>query len=124
MSPAEWIRRGAAALTLLRGGAAEEPASPAGEDDCRRGRRAPGRGCDHRGCDSVPLTELATGETATVTCLEDTASPGARQLAALGILPGTRVRPLQRSPAWVLRVGYSELALDRELAALVRVRRD
>lgn len=119
MSPADWLRRGAAALTVLRGGRTD------GEDPCRSGRRAPDPGCSAHGeCDSVPLTSLDAGETATVTCLEDTASMAARHLTALGILPGARIRAIQRSPAWILRVGYSELALDRELAARVRVRRD
>jgi DtxR family Mn-dependent transcriptional regulator/ferrous iron transport protein A len=39
----------------------------------------------------------------------------------LGILPGIPVRLVQAYPAYVLRVGFAEIALDFELARLVRV---
>lgn len=124
MSPAAWIRRGF--LALVAGGAPDGPADAAAEE-CLEGRHVPGPGCDGRGCDSVRLTELEVGEAATVTCLEDAASARARSLVALGVLPGVRVTALQRRPAWVLELGEtgsSELALDRELASMVRVRRN
>ncbi len=76
--------------------------------------------CDD--CDSTPLTELASGEQATIACLDAEAGAVAK-LAALGILPGVRVRLVQRYPAYVFRVGYGEVAIDEALAATVHVRR-
>ncbi len=88
--------------------------------DCPVGIPVPEGGrCDD--CDSTPLTALATGEEATVSCLEAEGAAVAK-LAALGILPGTRVRLVQRYPAFVFRLGYAEVAIDSALASLVRVR--
>lgn len=76
--------------------------------------------CDD--CDSAPLTSLAPGEEVTVACLEADGSAMAK-LAALGILPGVRLRLVQRYPAYVFRLGFGEVAVDSALASLVRVRR-
>ncbi len=76
--------------------------------------------CDD--CDSALLTTLAPGQEATVACLEAEGSALAK-LAALGILPGVRVRLVQRYPAFVFRLGFGEVAIDSALAQLVRVRR-
>lgn len=92
---------------------------------CVGGAPVPGEErCGHADCDSEPLTVLRPGQSATVTCLRDPASPRTYKLAALGILPGTRVELLQRYPVFVLRMGYTELALDAELAARVRIQPD
>jgi DtxR family Mn-dependent transcriptional regulator len=73
-------------------------------------------------CDSELLTELAAGDVATVSCLD--ADGGAMaKLASLGILPGARVRMVQRYPVYVFRLGWGEVAIDEGLASLVRVRR-
>ena len=45
----------------------------------------------------------------------------AARLAALGVLPGVPLRLVQDYPAYVVRMGFAELALDRSLASLVRV---
>jgi len=37
-------------------------------------------------------------------------------------VPGVRVRLLQRFPSFVIAVGYTHLALDRESASLIQVR--
>lgn len=112
MSPVEWIRQGLGALIPRLWGR-----------DCPRGLPVPVAGpCDD--CDSVRLTELAEREAARVSCLEEPGGGVALRLAAAGILPGTEVRLVQRWPAYVVRVGFSELALDREAAAHVRVRRE
>ena len=42
----------------------------------------------------------------------------------LGVLPGVRLRVVQRSPAWVLRMGRTEIALDDALASRIRVLTD
>lgn len=44
-----------------------------------------------------------------------------RKLSVLGIVPGVQVRLLQRFPTFVVQVGYSQVALDRQLARLVQV---
>lgn len=80
--------------------------------------------CGAIDCDSVRLTALPEGQAARVTCLEDPGGPAARTLAAIGVLPGVAVVLVQRSPAFVFRVGHAEFAVDAELAAHIRVRRE
>jgi len=80
--------------------------------------------CSEAHCTAIPLTGLQPGDGGTVTCLHQPEDPHTFKLVALGILPGTRVDIVQRSPAFVLRVGYAELALDKELAGRVRIRPD
>lgn len=45
-----------------------------------------------------------------------------RRLMALGLVPGTEVSVLRNKPGVVVRVGRSELAIDRETAARIKVR--
>lgn len=111
MNPREWIE------ARLRG------SRRTGTDRCEDGERAfRYEECEGSGCDSVRLTELPAGTRATVTCLEDAGAPASRTLAAIGILPGEGLTLLQRYPAYVLRVGFSEFALDGEMASRIRVR--
>ena len=75
-------------------------------------------------CDSVRLSTLAEGQAARVTCLEDPGGGPGRKLAALGVLPGVAIVLVQRSPAFVFRMGHAEFAVDAELAGHIRVRPD
>lgn len=77
--------------------------------------------CDSGCCPSHPVTTLANGSSGVVSCLTDPEHPRAARLASLGILPGVPVRLVQKYPAYVLRVGFAEIALDHEMARLVRV---
>ncbi|GMV03999.1 MAG: hypothetical protein AMXMBFR53_02810 [Gemmatimonadota bacterium] len=77
--------------------------------------------CDSGCCPSHPVTTLETGAAGVVSCLTDPDHPRAARLASMGILPGVPVRLVQKYPAWVLRVGFAEIALDTEMAKLVRV---
>lgn len=72
-------------------------------------------------CASRSLTELHIGDEARITCLDAAHSSVAAKLAAMGILPGTKIRLVRRQPAYVFRIDYAEFAVDSELAALIRV---
>ncbi|HSJ24387.1 MAG TPA: FeoA family protein [Longimicrobiales bacterium] len=72
-------------------------------------------------CDSVCLTEMRSGETCSVACLQDPASAAACRLAALGVLPGAELEVVQAGAACVFRMGNAEFAVDRQLAQQVRV---
>jgi Fe2+ transport system protein FeoA len=61
------------------------------------------------------------GQRACVTCLEQSDSAAAARLGALGVLPGIELEVVQRFPAFVLRMGYAEIAIDEGLASAVRV---
>lgn len=77
--------------------------------------------CEVGCCPSHPVTTLAEGGIGVISCLTDPEHPGTGRLASMGLLPGVPVRLVQRYPAFVLRIGYAEIALDTELAGLVRV---
>ena len=77
--------------------------------------------CESACCPSHPVTTLKEGDVGVVSCLTDPDHPRAARLASLGILPGIPVKLVQRYPAYVLRVGFAEIALDEDLARLVRV---
>jgi len=77
--------------------------------------------CESSCCPSHPVTEMAVGDAGIVSCLTDPGHPRAARLAALGVLPGVPLRLVQAYPAFVVRLGFAELALDTDLARLVRV---
>ena len=113
MTPIDWLRKQVLA----------EPAHSWAEG-CPAGLPVPGaERCAAADCESVPLTALAEGERGRVTCLEQPGSPAAMTLTALGALPGVDVELVQRNPAFVFRIGHTDLAVDEGLARCVRVRR-
>lgn len=113
MSLPEWIRAGLRALGVRGWGAGCPDGRPVPEEDR----------CAALDCDSIRLTALTVGESGTVSCLEDPGSGPTAKLAAMGVLPGVRLVLVQRYPAFVFRIGHSELAVDGGLAGRIRVRR-
>ncbi len=71
----------------------------------------------------VPLTELEPRQAATIAYLRTDNREALQKLIAIGALPKTELRLLQRSPALVLQLGRSQFAIDQELASHVYVRR-
>ena len=91
-------------------------------DTCLAGAPVPDEHiCAALHCTSRALTELRVGDEARITCLDTAHSTVAAKLASMGILPGTKVRLVRRTPAYVFRIDYAEFAVDKELAALIRV---
>lgn len=95
------------------------------DESCVAGAPLPDdTGCAGTDCASLSLTELQIGRPAVISCLEQPSSREARKLVALGVLPGVRLRLMQRYPAYVIRLGHTELAVDTAMAALIRVYSD
>lgn len=70
----------------------------------------------------MPLVDLAAGLPAVIA--EVLSPPGRRnRLAAYGLVRGTAIRVLQRTPALVVAVDGTELALDPRIGHEIRVRR-
>lgn len=114
MTAVQWLRRWLGAAASVRGWA----------DDCPAGLPVPEPvRCAAADCDSIPLTALAPGEWACVTCLAQPDGRAAAALSALGVLPGVELELIESFPAFVFRIGYAELAVDDALAGIVRVRR-
>jgi DtxR family Mn-dependent transcriptional regulator/ferrous iron transport protein A len=72
--------------------------------------------------EDVPLTALRPGEKAVVAALPAARSDLVR-LLAFGILPGVAVEILQSFPVYVLAVGHTVLAIDKQIASRIIVGR-
>ena len=102
---AAWLRR---LLARRRAGAAPRPAAVA--------RRTSIGGA------GVSLAQMQPGQTAEV--LEIASNDASRlvRLSALGVAPGSALTLEQRFPAYLIRVGETQLSLDEEVAQEIRVR--
>lgn len=68
----------------------------------------------------IPLASLSPGEKAVVVALPAGRKNLAR-LLAFGILPGTTVEVLQTFPVYVIAIGHTRLAIDKEIASMIMV---
>lgn len=95
---------------------------------CPHGNPIPrGECCQQRVVDSRPLVmpaaELRPGEEATVAYVGSRSRERIDRISSLGIAPGIEVRLVQRQPTFVLRLGETQLALDKEIVKDIYVRR-
>lgn len=73
---------------------------------------------------SVSLTELKTGEEATVMKIKTGDKQKLRKLTAFGIMPGVSISVIQKYPAVVIQIGFTQVALDNEIASEILVNTD
>ncbi len=71
----------------------------------------------------VPLTEFRSGEEGTIAYIHTEDHKKMQKLMAMGVLPGNRIILLQTFPSYIFRVGYSEFAIDTNLAREIFVRK-
>lgn len=64
----------------------------------------------------VPLTELKSNEEGKIVYIQTEDSKKMQKLLAMGVLPGNRICLMQSFPSYIFRVGYSEFAIDAEMA--------
>ncbi len=69
------------------------------------------------------LTELSPGQSGCVVRLlrENGSGRHFMKLMAMGIYPGANLELLRRSPTYVFRSGYSQFAIDADLAHMVLI---
>lgn len=70
-----------------------------------------------------PLLDLRLGEQARIVFITPKALGSLDRIATLGVVPGASIRLRQKRPSVVLEVGQTTIALDRQIAADVYVRR-
>jgi len=63
-----------------------------------------------------PLSRLRSGETGTIVRIALTSPERLVKLSSLGVMPGVKVTLVQRSPAVVLQIAETSIALDAEVA--------
>ncbi len=71
----------------------------------------------------VPLTELNPGEEGEIAYIQTEDNKKMQKLMAMGVLPGNRIRLQQRFPSYIFSVGFSEFAIDTNMAREIFVRR-
>lgn len=75
------------------------------------------------GQEAISLLSLKTNEIAYIVGINTNDIQKLRKLTAFGILPGSRVSVIQRYPAVVVQVGFTQLALDNDIASEILVER-
>ena len=95
---------------------------------CPHRRPIPEGACCRQTRDSVesvvaPLPKLHLGERGTVAYLSAVNLNRIKKLYAFGIVPGAGVELVQRSPAFVLKVEETQVALEKSVAQDIFVRR-
>ena len=84
---------------------------------CPHGRSIPGGRCCQAAVSTVapilvPLASLRVGDAATVAFIHTTRDAYLQRLSAFGLAPGRLIRLTQMSPALVVQLGETKLALD------------
>lgn len=44
-----------------------------------------------------------------------------KKLMAFGVLPGNKIEVLQTSPVYLIKIGHTELAIDKDIASKIMV---
>jgi len=88
---------------------------------CPHGRRIPPGTCCQRSAQAVapvvrPLSDFAPGSTARIVFLSPRFHHRLDRLNSFGILPGAEIQLHQKQPTYVLRIGATEVAIEKEVA--------
>jgi DtxR family Mn-dependent transcriptional regulator len=94
---------------------------------CPHGKPIPrGKCCQQRreavGRLIASLSELQPGQEGHIAYIQMNNPRRLQKLMAMGVLPGVPIRLLRRFPALVFEAGYSQFAVDEEIAADIYVR--
>jgi DtxR family Mn-dependent transcriptional regulator len=97
--------------------------------ECPHGRHIPQGACCKRAEDRInpvvmPLSRLNSGETGKVVYVSTKHHSRLDRLTDLGITPGEVVKVHQTFPAFVLKVGETDIAIDKVVLEDVYVRRN
>jgi len=68
------------------------------------------------------LADLASGQSGEVVTIATQQASRLDRLSALGVVPGSRITLVQRTPAFILRVGETELTVDESIAREILTR--
>ncbi|GAB4231342.1 MAG: metal-dependent transcriptional regulator [Deltaproteobacteria bacterium] len=94
---------------------------------CPHGRPIPkGECCDRIRTEIRPLvmrlTEASLGAVVRIVFITPRSKKRLEKLSALGIVPGSRVRLLQRTPSYVLQIDQTTVAVDRDITDEIYVK--
>ena len=94
---------------------------------CPHGKPIPPGACCERMQESVerliaPLCDLQPGQRGHIAYIQMNDPKRLQKLMAMGVLPGVPIALLRRFPSYVFEAGYSQFAVDKEIAADINVR--
>lgn len=94
---------------------------------CPHGKPIPRGECCKQMWESVerliaPLGELQSGQGGQIAYIQMNTPKRLQKLMAMGVLPGVPITLLRRFPSFVFEAGYSQFAVDKEIAADIYVR--
>ncbi|AZR73583.1 hypothetical protein BBF96_09385 [Anoxybacter fermentans] len=69
----------------------------------------------------VSLDQLKVGERGRIFTINTQEPRIYQKLMNLGLIPGSEVKVLQRSPIYLIQVGFTQMALDRATCQLIQV---
>jgi len=67
------------------------------------------------------IINMKKGQEGTVSELDTANENILRKLMSMGILPGMSFRMIQTYPSYVFQVGYTQVAVDKEIASVIIV---
>jgi Fe2+ transport system protein FeoA len=73
--------------------------------------------------EASPLTEFEEGMDCILVCLHCKQASRRSSLEVFGLVPGTLLSIRQTSPAYIIRVGETELAIEPDIAREIMVKR-
>jgi DtxR family Mn-dependent transcriptional regulator len=71
----------------------------------------------------IPLEELGLGEEGRIVFIAPKSHERLDRLSTLGIVPGSVIRMHQKNPSYVLQIGETTLALDRDIVKNIYVKK-
>ena len=97
-------------------------------ETCPHGKPIPPGDCCRKARETkeryvTPLTSLKPGETGTIAYIKAGDSKKLQKLMAMGVLPGNAIVLDGNFPSFVFSVGYSQYAVDADMAAAIIVKR-
>lgn len=95
---------------------------------CPHGRPIPrGECCDKIRTEIRPLvtrlSDAVLGEEVRIVFITPKSRKRLEKLSSLGIVPGSRIRLLQKNPSYVLEIGETTVAVDRDITDEIYVKR-
>lgn len=95
---------------------------------CPHGRSIPrGECCDRIRTEIRPLvtrlSDAGLGDLLRIVFITPKSKRRLEKLSSLGIVPGSRIRLLQRTPSYVLQIGETTVAVDRDITDEIYVKR-
>jgi len=71
----------------------------------------------------IPLVDLLPGQVAKIVFITTPHHKRLNRLVNLGVIPGGKLKLIQKKPSFLLKVGSTDIAIDEEIASEIYVRR-